>query len=72
MKMDILIIHGDIWEINMWSVLVDYGDDEAKTIKMFDDEQDAVGYADDMACMGYYSTLFEYDKSHNEFVEWIS
>ena len=72
MKMDILIIHGDIWEINMWSVLVDYGDEEAKRIKMFDDEQDAVGYADDMACMGCYSTLFEYDKSHNEFVEWIS
>ena len=56
----------------MFGVLVDYGDDEAKTIKMFDDEQDAVGYADDMACMGYYSILFEYDKSHNEFVEWIS
>lgn len=56
----------------MYGVLVDYGEDECKTFKMFNDEQDAVRYANDMACLGYYSTLFEYGKSHNEFVEWIS
>ena len=56
----------------MFGVLVDYGEDEAKTFKMFDDKQEAIGYNFAMAFSGYDSTLFEYDKGHNEFIEGIA
>ena len=56
----------------MFGVLVDWEGDAGMTFELFDDIDEAMGYANDTACAGFDAKLFDYDKESGQFMEWFS
>ena len=56
----------------MFGLLIDYSNVDGRVFKIYDTLDEAKEAMNNIACMGYRVTLFDYDKDSGEYIEFYS